>query len=343
MVRLLILLIIAILTNPLVSQNYIDNSDNEDPIKLINENVSLISEYNYYEATLLKKTTFENGYGYKFKLKISDSCFASAFIVSAKEKIEVDNESINKLEVGKSYHIKLIDYFEQPIPLGIETKYIYDVLLGSDKISVLTAVNGNLFSKIYISPNIIDKYYFNPSSDLTETNFTISTDVKKFIFEFTRSISFIKYSDNDSLKFLINKFQLKKSLTTNYLNVISLSPSHKYNSFSRTIDNKLPKRHPNKKLINFSKLESFKKLFSRMLTHYYNLPVADSENFIESFTINDIFIKPLYHYNNLLTVKLTWHFKTSEDYVAIISIKNNNGNYRIIRFEQLTRDFYDKL
>ena len=173
------------LTNPVYSQvNCSDTTDSLSPIVLINENVNLISEFTYYEATLLKKTLFEKGYGYKFELKISDSCFISAFIVSAKEKIDARNNNKFRLEVGKSYRVKLIDYFEQPIPLGIETKYIYDVILGSNKISVLTAVNGNLFSKIFISPNIVDKYYFDPPSDSIEANFYISTEINKVIFDF---------------------------------------------------------------------------------------------------------------------------------------------------------------
>jgi len=337
------LLYLFIITNFILLKLVISQKPNIDSIilrsnQIIIENdpVFQISELTYYKAEVLKKMKFKNGFLTLFNLSISDSNYAYIYVVSGNEKTKKSKE---KLKVGKVYYIQLIDYFDHFLTLSIEHKEVYDVMLGNNKISILSGVQDAIFSKIFVSPNIFDLYYVDSitvQQNKAEVNL-VYENLYSTICSFIKSITYSKYQSN--LINYVDTNELKKSISQFSLTPIKSSLSFKYdtsNNKSLFNNNPLPQNLSYLNWSNFGINEQyFDSLFWGMLRIYYTFPVTYNENYID-ISCNNLIVKSLYYCDDIITVQVKWKIESQYEYIAILSLKRLNDVFKVIGFNQPT-------
>jgi hypothetical protein len=265
---------------------------------------------------------FNEGYGLDVESKI-DGIPVWGYIVTTKNK----STKGKKIKSGNrhSYKLKLIQYFEKPLIRTIERRPIYDVLLDTSVIGVLSTGS---FCYLFVSPSIDGLTYIEPVKVDSVENMKRQKEreLLPFVRDFITSIS----NEKDS------------AFAINYIDtVILLKMLKKYSGICPSGGMNAKLIRPPREIIprNWSnfKFDDSKcnLLFWSIIHYYYKLPnentfFADKEAFL-----NSIKIKVLYYNADFVTVRVKWSFaKQKREYVAEISIKGILGNYKVIGFNK---------
>jgi hypothetical protein len=292
-----------------------------------NDFAFLFSDTVFYDCKVRGIDEFNEGYGFNVESKI-DGIPVWGYIVTAKNK----STKGKKIKSGNrhSYKLKLIRYFEKPLIRPIERRPIYDVLLDTSVIGVLSTGS---FCYLFVSPSIDGLTYIEPekADSIENVKRQKEKELLPFIRDFITSISNI----NDS------------ALAVNYIDtVILLNLLKKYSGICPSGGMNAKLIRPPREIIprNWSnfKFDDSKcnLLFWSVLHYFYKLPkentfFADKEAFL-----NSIKIKVLYCTADIATVRVKWSIaKQKNEYVAELSIKGSLGNYKVVGFN-ISNRFY---
>ncbi len=292
---------------------------------VLNDSSHLIQSGYFYDAEVLSIKKLKTGIGVFVKVKIDENKDAYGFVISC-------NRSLNKkhtmkckhLHKGDVYRMLLIDYFNEMLVLSIEYKRVYDVLLGEQKIVVPAGINGFYFSRIFVSPNIKNGFYYEETSipDMERYMEKKSTQLKDFLMQFINCISFDK--EFYKIPYLTDSVLFKKSLQSFSFPYLVVSPNHPYN-----------KKNNNAHRRNFLKINwanegvnpnIFFELTKAVFNDFFKLPLTE---YNEGFFPKEIDIRLLYLDECYSTVELKW-IMLNYIYTVVVSLTEENGTFKII-------------
>jgi hypothetical protein len=291
----------------------------------INDSAHLIKSGCIYETEVLSIRKMRTGFGFFLKVNIGENQDAYCFVVS--NVIECQNlnkTQFNYIRSGDKLKLVLIDYFNDELVLSIENKRIYDVLLGEDKVVIPAGVYGFGFSRIFVSPNIMSRYYCEDIPDksifLESTNIPIK--LNSTILQFINCISFDK--EFEKVSNYADTMRLRKSLLSTSFPYLVVSPGHSYN----TKKNKAYKKtYKNIDWESYGiKTANFIDFFKGALKENYQLPLTDYD---ESCFIKELNIRILYLYENITTLEVKWSIQNI-NYIAVLTLMEDDGSYKVI-------------
>jgi len=282
----------------------------------------LFSDTVFYDCRVHRIDEFNEGYGFWVESKI-DEIPVLGYIISAKNK----NAKGKKIKSGRrhSYKLKLIRYFEKPLLRHIEHLHIYDVLLDTNVINVLSIGS---FCYLFVSPSIDGLTYIEPekADSIENVKRQKEKELLPFVRDFITAISnkkdsafAINYIDTGMLFNILKKHSVL-SIYAGFDKVYKKPPT-------RDIRKSWPRR--NQDHFNWSQL------FWYVLNTYYELPKENTLFAENEVFLNSIKIKVLYYNADIATVRVKWRIvKQKEEYVAEISIIGTLGNYKVIGFNK---------
>lgn len=287
----------------------------------------LFSDTVFYDCRVHRIDEFNEGYGFNVESKI-DEIPVLGYIISAKNK----NAKGKKIKSGRrhSYKLKLIRYFEKPLIRPIERRPIYDVLLDTNVIGVLST---GWFCYLFVSPSIDGLTYIEPekADSIENVKRQKENEILPFVRDFITSIS----NKKDS------------ALAINYLDtVFLLKLLKKYSGICPSCGMNAKLVRPPREIIprdwSHWLLDHFNwsQMFWYDLNSYYRLPKEDTSFAENEVFLNSFKIKVLYYNADIATVRVKWRIaKQKEEYVAEISIKGSLGNYKVIGFNKSVNSY----
>jgi len=292
---------------------------------LINDSAHLIKSGCIYETEVLSIRKMRTGFGLFLKVYIGENQDAFCFVVSNKIESQNLNESQFKhIRSGDKLKLLLIDYFNHELVLSIENKRIYDVLLGEDNVIIPAGVYGFGFSRIFISPNIMSKYYIEDIPDksifLDSTNIPIK--LNNTILQFINCISFDK--EFNKVSCYSDTMKLRESLLSSSFPYLVVSPSHSYNTkknkaFKKTFKNMDWESYG----IN---IDNFFDFFKGTLREIYKLPLVDYDDSCYSKVTS---LRVLYSFEKLISIETKWTIRNVH-YKAVFSFTEDKESYKVI-------------
>jgi len=326
----------VLISNPIFSQNLQDRRDFEkkmlpkDPLEpekplIWNNSIDfLINDSLYYDVKIRNIHSLKNGYLINANTNTDDySGYITIFTAKEKER------NCQKIEVGNTYKMQLMRYYEIPTIKSNEAILIYDVMLGKNTMNILSTVCYNYF---LVTHNLKGLCYID-SAIVENEKKTIEfkeTAIREIAYNFVNYITF-EYDTAIVPKYMDIR-QIKRSLC-----------NHSQYFYKNKIDKECPppRRMPtNKPAILFLK---FNTIFNHILKEDYYLPKKKTTYPDYHLSKENINTKILYYSikDNIYTVRIKWRLpKMSHDYVVIVSMKEYKNGFKIIGFNKVDKWYY---
>lgn len=292
----------------------------------LNDSANLIQSGIVYETEILSIKELKNGFGFFVKVKIENNKHAFAFIVSTTKENLSNIGDYKAIHKGDKLKLLLIDYFDEPLCLSIEYKRVYEVLLGNEKVVIPAGVNGWLFNRIFVSPQI-KSHFFKETKENTEFQ-KISDDLT-----FRINYSIVKFINHVSFEYalfdwdrIVDTTEFIKSVQSLSYPYLVVSPDHPYNK----------KNENNLRHTQFAKMNweiyvknpnCFYELLRGMLNYFFHLPFLklEDKDIISEKNIN---IRILYYNAGMVTCEVKWIIENNK-YSAVLTLCEKDGAYKI--------------
>jgi len=303
------------ITNAASSQNQI----------FINDSAHLVQSGNVYEAEVLTISRMKAGFGFFLKVNIGENQNAYCFLVSNKTSAEfINKKKCLPIKKGEKMQLLLVDYFQSELVLSIEYKRIYDVLLGEEKVAVPAGIYGFGFSRIFVSPNVMNRYYCKDifQNSIFQESSNIPKELYATILQFISSMSFEKEFENVSV--YVDTMRLKNSLLSSSFPYLVVSPGHTYNARKNFAHKKTFKKMDWESY--GIRTDNFIDFFKGVLREKLKLPLEDYD---EGYSLNVTSCRVLFRNGIFFTIEVQWAIKHVQ-YSVVLSFIEENDSFKII-------------